>query len=263
MSVAHLTKSVLAALALCGAALTAHAGPTLWLSTGSNQLATVDVATGATTVVGSTGVFLTDIAFDPTGNLYGISFSALYSVNKTNGSTTLIGSLGSFSGVANALVFAADGTLYMAGNTLYTVNVGTGASTALGSGIGFQSAGDLAFIGGELYMAASNNHLVKVDTGTGVGSDIGDIGIGSTFGLASADNITLYGMAGQTVFTINTTTGAGSGQVTFSPLLGGFAAGSAFLSEAGAQVPEPGSLALVGAALLAASAIRRHAARRA
>lgn len=256
MSIVRFTKSALAAAALMASALVAHAAPILWLSTTANELATVDVATGTTTVVGNTGVFLTDIAFDPLGNLYGISFTSLYSVDKMNGSTTLIGSLGGVSGTANALVFGADGTLYMAGDSLYTVNTSTGASTAVGS-IGFQSAGDLAFVGGNLFMAASNNHLIGVDIGTGLGTDIGDIGVAGVYGLASADNVTLYGMAGQNVFTIDTATAATGPLVTFNPALGA-AAGSAFLTEAGAPVSEPGSLALVGAALLAAGALRRR-----
>lgn len=79
MSLARFGRSAIAALALGCAALSAHAAPILWLSTGNpDTLATVDVATGTTSVIGSTGrVFLTDIAFDPTGNLFGISFDNL------------------------------------------------------------------------------------------------------------------------------------------------------------------------------------------
>ena len=258
MALACFIKSAVTAAIVCCSALAAQAAPILWLSTSNNQLATVDVATGASNVIGNTGVFLTDIAFNPTGSLYGISFTDLYSVNKNTGQTTLIGNLGSVNGTANALVFGSDGTLYMAGSTLYTVNTITGASTSVG-GIGFQSAGDLAFVGSDLFMAADNDHLVKVDTLTGTGTDIGAIGVQSVFGLASPDNATLYGMAGQAVFTINTSNGAAGSPVTFAPLLGGFAAGSAFVTEAGASVPEPGTLALLGVSMAALGwTQRRH-----
>ena len=249
-------KSAIAAALLSGAALAAQTAPTLWLSTGLNQLATVDVANGNTTVIGLTIPFMADIAFSPTGALYGISFSQLYSIDKTNANTTLIGNLGGVSGTANALVFGADGTLYMAGSTLYTLNISTGAATAVGLGIGKQSGGDLAFIGTTLYMAASDNDLVAVNTVTGVGTVVGAMGVGNMFGLATPDNATLYGMSGQSVYTINTVTGAAALVSTFAPSLG-FAAGSAFETESGA-VPVAPTLSLTLLALAAAFAARRR-----
>ena len=175
MSFSNWIKRTSVACALFSAAIAAHAAPTLWVSTGGAQLATVDVATGTTSLIGSTGIALTDIAFSPTGDLYGISFSSLYTVNSSTGATTLVGGLGSVSGTANALVFGSDGTLYMAGSSLYSVNTLTGAASAIGS-IGFQSGGDLAFIGGDLYMASNGNQLIGVDTATGAGTSIGNCG---------------------------------------------------------------------------------------
>ena len=147
------------ACALFSAAIAAHAAPTLWVSTGGAGLATVDVATGATSFIGNTSVALTDIAFNPSGDLYGISFSSLYKVNSSTGATTLVGSFGSVVGTANALVFGSDGTLYMAGSSLYTVNTLTGAASAIGS-IGYQSGGGLAFLGSEVYMGSRVNELI-------------------------------------------------------------------------------------------------------
>lgn len=259
MSFANWIKRTSVACALFSAAVAAQAAPTLWVSTGGAQLATVDVATGATSLIGGTGTALTDIAFSPTGDLFGISFSGLYKVNSSTGATTLVGGLGSVSGTANALVFGSDGTLYMAGNTLYSVDTSTGATTAIGA-IGYQSGGDLAFIGSTLYMASSSNELIAVNTATGAGTSIGALGVGSMFGLATPDNVNLYGVAGQSVYLVDTTNGTATFQSTFSPTLGGGAFGLAFLSEAGGggNVPEPGTLALVGLALLGVAVGRRR-----
>jgi len=137
-------------------------------------------------------VRMTDIAFDPAGNLYGLNFTGLYSINATTAATTFIGfhSIGS----GNALVFGTDGTLYGAGGgttALFTINTTTGFSTSLGNK-GFRSGGDLAFNGGNLYLAASGNQLVRIDLGTiGSTAAVGDFGVSGVFGLATGDNGTL------------------------------------------------------------------------
>ena len=173
----------------------------------------------------------------------------------------MVGSLGAVSGTANALVFGADGTLYMAGSSLYEINALSGAASLIGS-IGFQSGGDLAFIGGDLYMASSGNQLIEVDITTGAGTFVGNLGVASMFGLATPDNVNLYGVAGQSVYLVNTTTGAATFQSTFVPPLSGGAFGLAFLTEAdGGEVPEPGTLVLVAVALLGAAAGRRRGAK--
>jgi PEP-CTERM motif len=263
MSLSNRLSQVGAACALLFAAVSAQAGPVMWVSTGGGQLAKVDVATGGTTLVGSTLVgstlqALTDIAFSPTGVLYGITFSNLYTVNQSTGALTLIGSLGTS---GNSLVFGADGTLYMASSRLHTVNTSTGTATAIGSGIGFSSAGDLAFVGSKLFMAGSGNQLVDIDLTTGSGTSVGNMGVSSMFGLATPDNITLYGVADQSVYTINTLSGAASFQSTFNPTLSGGAFGLAFFTEANAQVPEPSTFALAGLALFGVFAARRRAQR--
>ena len=68
-------------------------------------LGKVDVVTGAVTLVGSTGVVLTDIAFGPDGSLYGIDLGSLYKIDPDTAATTRIGSLAGASGTTNSLVF--------------------------------------------------------------------------------------------------------------------------------------------------------------
>ena len=238
-----------AALAACTGAL---AAPILWISDSGGRLGTVDVATGSTTVVGNMGQAMFDIAFDSVGNLWGISGGAqLYSINSSTAAATLVGSTGT--GFINSLVFGPGGVLYAAGSSLYSINTSTGAGTLIGAGNGYNSSGDLAFVGGNLYLASgptANDSLWDIDETTGLGVNIGAIGSGAVFGLATPDNITLYGLSGTTVLSINTTTGAGSFVVNYSG--GGLSAafGTAFFTEAGAPIPEPSALSLVALALL-------------
>jgi hypothetical protein len=123
-----------------------------------NQLAKLDLRTGAATLVGSPLVQEFDMmamACSPDGKLYAIgeldhtnpNFNSLYTVDRNTGVATRIGSTGvttdqpgppSFSGYFMALSFAPDGTLYGVsdgangtekGSTLYTLSLTNGVAT--------------------------------------------------------------------------------------------------------------------------------------
>lgn len=235
---------------------TLSAAPVLWVGDSSGTLGTVDVATGNVAVIGSMGTVMTDIAFDPSGNLYGITFTSLYSIDKDTAASTLIGNTGI---ISNSLVFGSDGTLYTANNSLYTIDTITGSSTIVGNGGDpYSSSGDLAFIGGELYLSSvGGDDLFKLDTGTGVGTEIGNIGFGAVYGLATDNNIDLYGTTGITVLSVDVTTGAGTALVNYGGQGLGSANGSAFLEEA-AVVPVPAAVWLFGSGLLGLVGIARR-----
>jgi hypothetical protein len=245
----------LALIAVLGLAPAAQAGPTLWISDSNGRLGQVDVATGAVSGLVNMGITMTDIAYSPTGVLYGTSFSSLYTINPLTGATTLVGT---HNANLNALVFRTDGTLFAAGgSTLYTLNQGTGATTSVGA-MGFGSSGDLAFNGGDLFLAAStgsNDTLVKIGLPNAAGTAVGAMGFPSVFGLATAGNGILYGVSNFNIFSINTTTGAGSLVSSYAGGLG-IAFGTTFYEEAIA-VPEPMTAIGFAGAMLGLAAVRR------
>ena len=238
------------------------ATPILWVGDSGGGLGTVDVSTGNVNVIGNTGVTMTDIAFDQSGNLYGISFNSLYSINSSTAAISLIGnhSLGN-TGTKNSLVFDAAGTLYAANSALYTLNTLSGASTLVGNGgYSYNSSGDLAFVNNNLYLSSSSStdKLVNINAGTGVGTLVGDIGYSAVYGLATDNNVDLYGLSGFDVLGINTSTGAGSALVNYSGQGLGVAFGSAFYTESGASVPEPSVSALLAIGLLGVFGVTRR-----
>ena len=242
------------ALPLTLGASIAHAVPVMHVDDSAGNLGTVDVATGNATVIGNMGVTMTDIAFSPSGQLFGLTFTGFYSINPTTAAATFIGNHSVPGG--NALVFAADGTLYAAGfqsTSLFTINPATGAGTSLGS-ISVASGGDLAFNGGNLFLATLTNQLFLINLANlATSTAVGPFGVGSVFGLATGDDGVLYAVAGTQVFTVNTATGAATNPINYGLQGLGSANGQSFFTEAGAPapnpVPEPTTLFLLGSTL--------------
>lgn len=241
---------------VCGVTRVAG-GQTLYIDDANNQLGTINVATGATTLIGTLGGDqITDLAFSPSGVLYGLSFDNLYSIDRTTGATTFIGAHGIAGG--NALVFGTNGTLYGAGSSstsLFSLSTTTGAATSLGS-LGFESAGDLAFNGGDLFLSSSTGQLIRINlAGTVSGTAVGNFGFNDVFGMATAQNGILYGISGTQIFSVNTMSGAGTLLRDYGGSQLGAANGTTFMSEAlppgpPSTVPEPTTVALLGTGLV-------------
>jgi hypothetical protein len=122
----------------------------------TNNFFSINPATGAATVIGSTGFdLMMDFAFDSAGRLWAIENSNgsnnLWTINLTTGvGTHVTGVTGAF-GLIMSIMFDADGTLYatdyISNSHLYRVNTVTGVATDLGAtGLSFAHGGDIAAV---------------------------------------------------------------------------------------------------------------------
>ena len=179
----------------------------LWISDDRGQLGTIELKTNTVTLIGSMGATMFDIAWSPSGELWGVDTSRLYKIDPNNAQARAIGCLGVF---ANALTFNQDGTLYAAGgNSLYTINTITGAATAIGN-LPVVSGGDLAFVNNDLYLSTNNAELYKVNISDPASSSkIGSFGIPNVYGIAATSaNGVIYGVgAGHRVVKVDLATG--------------------------------------------------------
>ncbi len=166
----------------------------LYGSTGGvsgHNLLTINPATGLVNVVGSFNsgsITMTDLAFDSSGNLYGISSSGganLYSINLGTGQATEVGSSGVSFTEGGGLAITTSGIFYGAPipGEYGTYDPTTGAythitspATPAGSGSSYAA---LTFNGSTLYGdnlvagASGATHLVTIDPASGNVTDIG------------------------------------------------------------------------------------------
>lgn len=254
MNIIHFTTIAAVFAISLGSASPAYSAPVLHAHDNVGVLATVDVGTGDVNVIGNMGVVMTDIAFNPSGELFGIDFNQVYQINEQTANVSVVGPHGIPGG--NALLFGEDGTLYGAGDSttsLFSINPNTGSSTIIGN-TGFSSAGDLAFNSGNLFMSSISNELIRINLENGAtGTAIGPLGFPDVVGLATADDGLLYGLAGTEVLLVNPNTGSATSVLDFSGEGVGPAFGSSFMTEAGAPppapIPVPAALPLFMAAL--------------
>jgi hypothetical protein len=202
----------------------------LWISDDRGQLGTIELNTNTVTVIGSMGVIMFDIAWSPSGELWGVDSSSLYKIDPNNAQARAIGYLGGF---VNALTFNQDGTLYAAGgNCLYTVNTITRAATLMGN-LPVSSGGHLAFVNNELYLSTTNSDLYKVNISDPPSSSrIGSFGVANIYGIAatSANNV-IYGVGdGHRVVKVDLATGVATLAFAYGGGLGE-AYGMAFRKE--------------------------------
>jgi DNA-binding beta-propeller fold protein YncE len=168
------------------------------------QLATVDLDTGAATLVGSPlgqNLMMMGLTCSPDGTLYGVGqtdvlnpdFNSLYTVDRETGLASRVGSTdvvvpgGVYSGFFMALDFAPDGTLYGANTSgLYTIDPSTGHATEVIPFSGVTMVMGLAIAkDGHFYVSdyVAQSSIWDVDVATGVATPI------LATGLAKVPNI--------------------------------------------------------------------------
>lgn len=198
----------------------------------------------------------TDIAFAPTGDLYGITPYSLWKIDYEAGLNSRVAAMtgGNLVGIPNALTFGTDGTLYIGAalsTVVHTMNVETAVRTSLNNQpLPGGSYGDLAFIGDDLFMSGLNGlHKYDLSTSPPTATTVGNPLVNNLYGLASPDRVNLYGFASNSIYKIDPI----DGRATFHKLLNGPSAilgidGAAFQTESISAVPEPSTFLLVSGA---------------
>ena len=238
----------------------------------SSTLYQVNTATGATTVIGATGVSeLIGLAVNSSGTIYTINeseFTAanpskLWILNPVTGAATLVGPTVvqlvegdmTFNPVTGQLFAADDGN-----SNLFTINTATGAATLVGSfGASVNDVSALQFINGILYaldVGASNDVFGSVNPTTGAFTPIGLTGFNCIgfAGLAHDANGNTYlacpvnGI--NELFTVNLATGAATLVGPLTGLNANFTPSGLAAPVTGTAVPEPSTLSLLCSGLV-------------
>lgn len=203
----------------------------------------------------------------------------IYRINVATGAATLVGNTGlDFLG-NSGLAFRSDGTLFLItdgggedGARLYTVNTATGAATVVGD-LTLDTLSSIAFApDGTLFaIDPDNDFLVTINPTTAAISNVGVLGLGVAIddqqGLDFDSSGTLFLMSENpfAVYTVDTTTGVATLSTTLTkvfpgPMDEGFIdfESLAIPTARSSAIPAPGTLALLGLGLLGLGAVRRR-----
>lgn len=192
------------ALAFCGPGQQPYTIANTFAGTDA-QLATLNLQTGAATLVGSPlgqALSIMGMTCAPDGTLYAIGqsnslspdFNSLYTVSRETGLATRIGATGVSTtscpshGFLMALAFAPDGTLYGVNDcSLFLVDSTSGAATKV---IGFSGVSMVMGLAidrnGNFYLSdfVNDSHIYSLDVNTGAATPILDTGLSHVHNLS-------------------------------------------------------------------------------
>lgn len=254
------------AIGLLAVGMSAHAAPIVLVTDFSDpaRLGRLDLGTGVYSPYATTNVG--EIFNGPGGSIVGFRENGDFvRVNGGTGVTTFVGPSGIQIDEPAQL---ADGTIYTTdvGHRLYTVNPATGATTLRGSTGFVDPAGGAFFVAllagqtNTLYAIATSVNLTtfdpidharlfKIDRNTGAPTFVANVANDFvTCGILIGGKEYLFDFLGG-VSTLNLTTGGVTPLYDLSATVGGI--------HGVASVPEPGTFAMGGLALLALGLLRR------
>jgi hypothetical protein len=244
-------KSLAVALAICAAGASVCRADILGYGVDTNDdLYSINLTSGAISLIGNTQVFLEGLAVSSGGQLFGTdSGGGLYSLNSTTGAASFIGNagLGNIEGLDfNGATLV--GTDFNNPTSFYALDTTTGAPTLLSTTSPSQGPArgmTIADSGHALILSDSPafQSLISTDLGTGSSTNNGAVSSGAgIFGLDFGSDGNLYGLGGDgAIYQIDAATGG-------TTLLGN-TGGQFWLDLAipagAAAVPEPGTYALL------------------
>jgi hypothetical protein len=236
-------------VALGGLALGARAQFTIYgidYNGGNSGLYSINPSTGASTAIGSTGVYLEALAISPGGQLFATDWvGVLYSINATTGAATVIGNTGR--GNIEALDFNGNTLMGVAFNTslpdVFAIDTTTANVTSLvtvTSSIGTPRS--VATIDANTLLVradGSPTYLAKIDLSTGGVTALGSLsGASSLYAIDFGPNGTLYGLDSDgSLRSIDPLTGVTT--------LVGNTGGQLWLGMTIQSIPEPSTYALL------------------
>ena len=197
-------------------------------------LYTINLQTQSLVTVGDFGSsdVMTDLAVAPSGTIYVVSYSALYTASAVDGHVTKVGSLSACGQKGVALTTTSDGRMWVADymGAICEIDLSGGTPVVKPPVMlqgGYALSGDMVGIGngtvfGSAYKLAdaatqTDNILVTVDVATGAVTRLGATGFPRLYGVAfQQDKVFGFTHDGSgRVVTIDTTTGAGTMFGTF------------------------------------------------